>query len=429
MKKNIITFLFLLFFVAIWAHPDQKQVEKALYNLKNVTFTQLDSDDDSVLKYKLKVRQPIDHNDESKGYFDQSVYYIHRGFDRPTVMETNGYTLSHGQTELPKYFQTNYLSVEHRYFGDSTPKDTPYEYLTLEQATADLHQVNQLFRELYKGKWISTGISKGGQTTIFYKYFYPEDVDVAVPYVAPFNKSLEDQRIYTFLDTVGSKKCRDAIQKVQTALFENKKQIIEKLRWYAKGARLKFDYIGGLDTAYDLAVLEYDFAFWQGGNDCATLPNIKNIDQLTDDFLKISNIDFFSDAMIKKFASHYYQAGSQMGYYGYDITPFKKYVSFKENPSAIHMPEGTSTDSFDNSLIIKVQNWLDNDANGILYVYGDIDTWSATRVIPSDKVNSKAYMVEDADHYKARVGNMNPQMQQDFFDTFEKFTQLKPILD
>ncbi|MHC5202568.1 S28 family serine protease [Myroides sp. LJL119] len=427
MKKSITTFLFLLFSVLVLAHPDQKQVEKALYNLKNVTFTLLDSPDDSMLRYQLKVRQPIDHNDESKGYFDQSVYYIHRGFDRPTVMETNGYTLSHGQTELPKYFDTNYLSVEHRFFGDSTPNDTPYQYLTLEQATGDLHQVNQLFKELYKGKWISTGISKGGQTTIFYKYFYPDDVDVAVPYVAPFNKSLQDPRIYEFLDQVGTKACRTQIQKVQTALFQNKKQILEKLFWYAKGAKLQFNYIGSLDKAFDLAVLEYDFAFWQGGNNCDELPNTKDVDALTQNLLKISNIDFFSDATIKKFASHYYQAGTQMGYYGYDITPFKKYVSFSENPSAIYMPEGTSTESFDDSLLIKVQNWLDNDANDILYVYGDIDTWSATRVTPSKKVNSKSFMVDNADHYKARVANMNPAMQKEFFEAFKNFTGLEPI--
>ncbi len=427
MKKNITTLVFLLFYVLLWAHPDQKQVEKALYNLKNVTFTALESSDDNILEYKLQVRQPIDHNDESKGYFDQSVYYVHRGFDRPTVMETNGYTLSHGQTELPKYFDTNYLSVEHRFFGDSTPKDTPYEYLDLQQATADLHQVNQLFKELYKGKWISTGISKGGQTTLFYKYFYPQDVDIAVPYVAPFNKALEDKRIYEFLDNVGSQQCRESIQKVQIALFENKQQILPKLFWYAKGAGLKFDYIGSLEKAYDLAVLEYPFAFWQGGNDCQELPQVQNLDQLTDDFLKISNINFFSDQMMKKFASHYYQAGTQMGYYGYDITPFKQYVSFTENPSAIFMPQGTTTDSFDQSLILEVQKWLDTQANDILYIYGDIDTWSATRVIPSKEVNSKAFMVEDADHYKARVSNMNPKMKKDFFDHFEKITGLKPL--
>ena len=116
-----------------------------------------------------------------------------------------------------------------------------------------------------------------------------------------------------------------------------------------------------------------------------------------------------------------------MGYYGYDITPFKKYVSFQENPSAIYMPEGTSTADFDDSLLVKVQDWLDNNANQILYIYGQIDTWSATRVTPSDKVDSKSFMVPQADHYKARVSNMDPKMQKEFFDAFQHFTGLTPI--
>ena len=73
----------------------------------------------------------------------------------------------------------------------------------------------QLFEIIYRGKWVSTGISKGGATTIYYRYFYPDDVDVSVPYVAPVNRELEDQRLYSFLETIGSDECREKIRSFQ----------------------------------------------------------------------------------------------------------------------------------------------------------------------------------------------------------------------
>ncbi len=425
MQKTLTTLLFLCFYLISFAHPDKKEVEQALYNLKNVTFKQLETKDDSYLLYELYIRQLVDHNDASKGYFNQKVHFYHRGFDRPTIMETNGYDLYVRASEMVNYLQANYLNIEHRYFGESIPEGKPWEYLNMEQVTTDLHEINQLFRELYQGKWISTGISKGGQTSIYYKYFYPNDVDVAIPYVAPFNQSLEEPRIYTFLDKVGDKACRDKIKNIQVSLFKNKKAILEKLNWYAKGARLTFDYVGSLEKAFEYAVLEYSFGFWQSGHSCAVFPKTNNLDELTEHFLSVSNIDFFSDKTIERFASHFYQAGTQLGYYGYDIAPFKQYVSFTKNPLATFMPEGTSYDVFSDELIQKVKVWLDQKANNILYVYGETDTWSASMVVPSSQVNSKAFILPGKDHGEARVKNMSTQMRTEFFKTLEEMTGLK----
>lgn len=35
----------------------------------------------------------------------------------------------------------------------------------------DLHAVRNAFKSIYPGKWIATGISKGGQTTLLYRTF------------------------------------------------------------------------------------------------------------------------------------------------------------------------------------------------------------------------------------------------------------------
>ena len=83
-------------------------------------------------------------------------------------------------------FKTNMIEVEHRYFGESIPfmqddstitdETLNWDYMTARNEAADLHRVNQLFKKIYEGKWIATGISKGGQTAMLYRTFYPDDV-------------------------------------------------------------------------------------------------------------------------------------------------------------------------------------------------------------------------------------------------------------
>jgi len=69
--------------------------------------------------------------------------------------------------ELSEMLGANQLDVEHRFYGESIPEDFDWQYLTIEQATADYHHINDIFNTFYSKSWVSTGISKGGQTSIF----------------------------------------------------------------------------------------------------------------------------------------------------------------------------------------------------------------------------------------------------------------------
>ncbi len=148
-----------------------------------MSFKKVSSPQDKYLKYDLLIKQPIDHQHPEKGFFYQRVQLTHKGFNKPTVMETEGYWLWNGGTgnEIESILNANNLDVEYRYYGKSLPDSIDWQYLTLEQATADLHHINELFKIIYTNKFISTGISKGGETTIYYKYFYPDDVALSVP--------------------------------------------------------------------------------------------------------------------------------------------------------------------------------------------------------------------------------------------------------
>ena len=155
MRQTILTVTLLIQAFFLLAQDQAAELERALFNLPDVSFQRL-PDLNGYLQYDLRVRQPLDHQDPSKGYFYQQVRLTHHGFDRPIVMCTQGYQINLGKNEIEAILDANYLNIEHRFFGKSVPDSIQWQYLTLEQVTADLHHINQLFRAVYSGKWIST---------------------------------------------------------------------------------------------------------------------------------------------------------------------------------------------------------------------------------------------------------------------------------
>jgi len=369
----------------------------------------------------------LDHFDSTKGYFYQKAFLSHKAFDRPTVINTEGYSISRNYIlELSELLKANQIVVEHRFFGESLPDSLEYQYLNLKQATADLHHINQLFKTIYTGKWVSTGISKGGVTTIFYRYFYPEDVDVSVPYVAPLNKEYEDKRIYTFLDTVGTDECREKIKSFQTRLLENREEVLSLLKFYSIGAKLKFTYFT-LEQAFEFAVLEYPFSFWQWGYSCSTIPeNETSLEDVVEYFLSKNPLTLFGDRDIKYLAPHYYQSAAEMGYYGYEAYKFKnliKSLPTDTNPQATFLPNKMDV-SFDGSLLKDVHEWIENEGNKFIYIYGAKDTWSACAVQPSDKVDYQWFFLKGKDHGKARIANMTTEEKEKFTMILEEWLSI-----
>lgn len=423
MKNALLLFLIMGFPTQFFAQTD---LEKALFDLPDVRFEKIDIPEGFSAAYVLNVRQPIDHKDVSKGYFYQRVWFCHRGFKQPTVINTAGYHCPSNRIyEMTELLDANQLRVEHRFFGTSMPESLDYQYLNMEQATADLHRVRELFGNLYKGKWISTGISKGGMTTIYYKYFYPDDIDVAVPYVAPVDTTFEDPRIYTFLRKQGTKKCRKAIRAVQDKLLNNREDVLVRLKWYEKGKAHTFDYLG-FETAFEYAVLEYPFSFWQSGHKCADIPS-KNtsIDGVLDYFNKTVGLSLFSDQEIKTYGSHYYQAATQTGYYGYETKPFKGQLKASpERPHAALVPNKMPV-SYDKTLSNKLFNWTQTKGDDMVYIYGKTDTWTAAGVPVSKKVDSEWFLMEGKSHSDARIKNMTSEERTRLIDFLEKELEME----
>jgi hypothetical protein len=425
MKKLFILFTLLLAFFP--AFSQVSALEKKLFELPDVVFSSIEAPAGFESAYELAVKQPIDHNDIKKGYFYQKVYLSHKGFEKPVVFSTEGYEQPHiYRNELSSLLDANQIEVEHRYFGESMPNSPDYKYLTVEQEAADLHHINQLLKEIYKGKWISTGISKGGQNSIYYRYFYPEDVDVTIPYVAPLNLALGDERIYKFFDTVNTAECRNKIRDFQIRMLKERKSVLPLLKWYSKGKGLEFNYLS-LEQAFEYTVLEYSFSFWQWGHSCSEIPDPRcSIEDAVTHLLKVSDIEFFSDVTMKSFESHYYQAAEEVGYYSYRTDEFKgllKALPMKPYPSAIFTPGKMKVD-YNSTISQKVYDWTQTSGNNMIYIYGAGDTWSATSVPPSSKTNSVWFFMNGACHGTARINNMTVDQKALLVKTLDKWLDM-----
>jgi hypothetical protein len=421
--KNILLYIFFIG-SSLTLSAQISDFDKLLFDLPDVVFEKINTPKGYESAYKLLIKQPIDHNNPDHGYFYQKAYLSHKGMDKTTVMITQGYNRGRNAIgELAALLQANQIDIEHRYYGESLPDSIEYKYLNLEQATADLHHINTLFRNIYKNKWVATGISKGGQTSIFYRYFYPEDVDVSVPYVAPLNIEREETRIYDFLDTIGSENCRNKIHDVQIRILENRDATLDKLKWYSKGANLKYSYLD-FDEAIEYAVLEYPFSFWQWGGKCDEIPtDTASLNETLMHFIDVSGISFFADNSMEAYKSHYYQAGTQMGYYSYNTEGFEKLLKalpLKPNPSAVFMPNKIEAE-FNNELPKKVDRWIKEKGDKFIYINGANDTWSATAVQPNEKRDALWFFLEGKDHGQARIKNMTEVERSQLITTLEKW--------
>ena len=57
----------------------------------------------------------------------------------------------------------------------------------------------------------------------------------------------------------------------------------------------------------------------------------------------------------------------------------------------------------------------------MIYIYGAIDTWTATGVPVSDKVDAKWFVIDGKDHGSARIRNMSDTDRATLLDTLEKW--------
>ena len=390
----------------------QSALENALNALPGVRVERAPAAVDGIGEWELSIEQPLDHDGE-RGTFRQRLILRHVAQDRPAVLVTEGYAIGGMRGELSRRLDANELVVEHRYFGTSRPDSLDWRFLTIRQAAADHHRVLKAFRPLYRGPWVSTGISKGGQTALFYRYYYPDDVAATVAYVAPLPLGQEDPRLQDFVQRQGSDSCRAAIRAFQRALLTRRAEILPLLDDYA--AVKTYSYAGvGRARALDYAALEFPFAFWQlSSGDCAAIPDSGATAAELFAYLKGMNyLYLYDDDVIRNYHPAFYQFMTELGYYGYDTTAVAGLLSGGAPPANRDFGPPEADLAYRDGYMAGIVEWLRRHGDRIIYIYGAQDSWSgAAMTLPERGGPAAAVMMVEGGWHNVRISSMSAAQQ------------------
>jgi len=349
----------------------------------------------------------VDHANPAAGNFAQRLYLSHRSDNAPMVFYTSGYGISRNfEPELSALLRANQILLVHRFFPDAVPPD--WSYLTIRQAADDQHRIREALRNLYPGKWVSTGASKGGMTALFYRRYHPGDVDATVAYVAPVMPYPDDPRFARFLSSVGSADCRTKIWDFQRRVLSRRVSLLDLFRQYAQSKGYAFSIISD-EAAFEYSVLEYPFAFWQYGaeSDCAGIPEADASDQqVLDHLVDVSSPYYYSDEGFLYFQPLFYQAYTEIGYCPYVYDHLKGFLQTIPRPDyRAFAPRGVDL-VFRPEVMQDVIPWLQTQGQRIIYIYGGIDPWTAAAVIPAGGLDVVKVVQPGANH-GVKIGDLD----------------------
>ncbi|WP_097327506.1 S28 family serine protease [Paractinoplanes atraurantiacus] len=367
--------------------------------------------------FVLTYRQPADHRHPKQGSYEQRLTLLHRSADSPVVLSTSGYGLAASprpsQTEPTALLNANQVSVEHRFFTPSRPAPADWSDLNIWQEASDEHRIVTAFKTLYDTKWIQTGGSKGGMTSVYHRRFYPNDVDGVVAYVAPNDVINPADTAYDkFFDKVGTASCRTALDDVQAEALRRRDRLVPRLQADAAENGWTFARtIGTADRSFEMTVLDSVWAFWQYSSeaDCATVPAAATAtdDQLYDWIDAVAGWSFYTDQALEYYWPYYYQAASQLGWPSLRFEHLRGlrnypglYTANSSLPPELRRPHNPLP-------MIDVDLWVRTAAQRMLFIYGENDPWGAERFTPSRR-DSALYVAPGANH-GANIARLKPE--------------------
>lgn len=381
-------------------------------------------------QYSMYFKQATNHDDANSETFMQRVCILFRGYDRPTVFVTEGYLWQHfGDTnDLAANLNANMVHVEHRNYGTSYNQDKGvWNYQTMSQSSADLHAVYQALKPIFKGKWMSGGTSKSGETSIGYAYYYPQDMDLAVAFCSPFATSLDDKRFAPYLmEEVGTEESRSLMKAVMRKTLENGengvyKDVCEKMKKDGKEVPSFTKFVFNLfDDLFQIYQYEPD--------DKERIEQMELLLSDNDALLKElckSIIDNDTDDLYCYWVECAKQQGLPNAGYDY-FADLLEGTSFDKNevlPSLLKKEDRGLEKTYDNTLYNDlVNNFFLTSACPLLLYYVHDDPWTAARP-PKVGPNAKLIISPIGKHHSTlnNPALCPPAIRQEVMDYVQKY--------
>ncbi|HEY4242209.1 MAG TPA: S28 family serine protease [Kofleriaceae bacterium] len=342
--------------------------------------------------FQLEFTQDINHLEPTDGTFTQEVSLIHKDTTSPMMAVTTGYDdyIRDAAAEPTLLLGANQISIEHRYFGTSYPAHPDWQFCTVKQMADDEHLIISELQTIYKGKWVTTGASKGGMTAVFEHRFYPDDAAGTLAYVAPLSNNIPDVRyaaLYTHADDGTS--CRAHVRAFATDLLHNRRAaLVTRATTQASEDGYQYTRIA-IAPAVESAVRDLEWTFWQyyGEQFCSMVPTDPTTLSDDDAFAlldSVSPISFSADDSTEEFQSYFMQAYEELGSPGLvdvrgDYSPqyLDQYVQYVGSDYSGTFPVGVSSPEFDPTVMADIDSYVSSSSSShYIFIYGEYDPWS-----------------------------------------------------
>lgn len=373
--------------------------------------------------YVFGFTQPVDHDDPDGPSFTQYVSVVHRGEELPVVLDTRGYgnNWSGQDNELSWALGANRINVEHRFFMSSQPEDPDWSKMRVQQASADLHAVVTALKAIYPESWISTGASKGGETALFYRAHYPDDVDGTVAYVAPLLRGYPDDAFGTFFEEVGDAECRERLVALQRALLGGRDTLAADLELQAEATGQSFAWVGA-DWALQVSTAELAWSFWQYDGDCAALPaDPDDLGAVWLWFLDwVGSPYVYSDGSLYYYSPFFYQSAAELGYPTVPYDHLGELLTVDPDDLTPLLP----TDElpvYDGSAVSEAAALLSGEGSELLLVYGEHDPWTVRALELDGATDSYSFTAPGGNH-GASIVDLGAEDQAVAWDAVERWS-------
>lgn len=386
---------------------DNRDILEKLESLEGMRVEEIPPQNGFNRQFVVFLEQPVDHNDESSSTFEQRIYISHINEYNPVVFMPSGYGTSPiKKAEICDPLEANQIYVAHRYMAGASTNQPDWGYLTIEQASADFHLVVNTLKQVYEGGWISYGVSKNAQSALFHKRFFPDDVDATLAVTPALSIAAEDPRYTSFLNSVGNLESRSKVIDFQRRALSQRASILPLISSYMATSEYHY-YRNTAGKILEYEILEFPFSFWQISTDVSTIPDSTATPNEMYEYLRdFGYFDFYSNELMDYFAPVYYQAFTEMGWYELDDTNVQDLLVDLSDPSYKNFgPEGIEM-QYNPEIMQDIVNWLMNSGDNIIYVYGDLDPWSASALDIEESPLRIRIDVPDASH-SIKIADLN----------------------
>lgn len=163
--------------------------------------------------------------------------------------------------------------------------------------------------------------------------------------------------------------------------------------------------------------MEYAFSFWQWGSNSYEIPATSATDdELFDYFIGAVDPEYF--VRETPTTSFFVQAARELGYYGYDTRPLRKYLSIRNSKDylrRIFLPDELRDLDFDRTLYRRMHRYLKREDPNMVMIYGANDPWTASGAawaVTPRKRNMKLFVQPGGSH-RTRIATLPEPMREE----------------